>query len=396
MRSVRQYEEVAELPPGFQAQVDMGEAWLPDIYHHRVKIYLFAMVMSHSREKFATIQDHKFTAEEFVTAHDLAFQFFGGRTEEIVYDQDRVMTVSENAGDLLLTETFESYRSYAGFQIRLCRGRDPESKGKIESVVGYLKHNFLACRKFTNISTMNSDLLIWLDRVGNGKVHETTKQIPNRVFIEERKHLKAVPKLSKPPEPHIVTIRKTNVVSYKQNRYQMPRGTYYPGRMARIEADPLRKRVAFYDAATDELLAEHNLSHAKGRLISLPRPAEAAHKCERLQTQALAAFSDVPGAAEFIAKLVERYPRYLREQLRILMKCQADYGKAEINNALVYCLQRELFSANDFRDTLEYFRKSEPEPALTPIALPVKYRVVQAQTRSVSAYMTAFPGGDTR
>ena len=64
------------------------------------------MALSHSRKRFAVVQDHKFNAEEFIAAHDMAFRYFGGRTEEIVYDQDRVMTVRENAADLLLTEAF--------------------------------------------------------------------------------------------------------------------------------------------------------------------------------------------------------------------------------------------------------------------------------------------------
>lgn len=52
-----------------------------------------------------------------------------GRPKEIVYDQDRVMVVSENAGDIILTEAFEQYQSYARFSVHLCRGFDPESKG---------------------------------------------------------------------------------------------------------------------------------------------------------------------------------------------------------------------------------------------------------------------------
>ncbi len=53
------------------------------------------------------------------------------------------MVVSENGGDIIYTETFENYKNYAGFCIHLCRGRDPESKGKIEAVVKYIKNNFL-------------------------------------------------------------------------------------------------------------------------------------------------------------------------------------------------------------------------------------------------------------
>ena len=68
MKAVRQFSEVAELPPGVQAQVDMGEKKLPDMYGKQVKVYIFAMGMSHSRKRYAVIQDHKFNAEEFITA----------------------------------------------------------------------------------------------------------------------------------------------------------------------------------------------------------------------------------------------------------------------------------------------------------------------------------------
>ena len=81
------------------------------------------------------------------------------------------MVVSENAGDIIFTEAFENYRQYAGFSIRLCRGYDPESKGKIEAVVKYIKRNFLSCRVFHGISRLNSDGLSWLDRTGNAQVN---------------------------------------------------------------------------------------------------------------------------------------------------------------------------------------------------------------------------------
>lgn len=108
-----------------------------------------------------------------------------------MYDQDRVMVVSENGGDIIYTETFESYRNYAGFSVHLCRGNDPESKGKIESVIKYVKGKFLAFRTFYGISRLNSDGLQWLDRTGNGQIHNTTKIIPAVAFREEMKHLKA-------------------------------------------------------------------------------------------------------------------------------------------------------------------------------------------------------------
>lgn len=173
MTKIRQYAEVALLPPGLQAHLDMGEKVMKDFYGNKVRVYIFAMVMSHSRKKFVCFQTRAFNADDFVKAHDLAFRYFGGRTTEIAYDQDRVMSVSENAGDLILTEVFENYARYAGFSIHLCRKSDPESKGKIEAVIKYVKNNFLTCRDFPGISRLNSDGLAWLERTANEKKHDT-------------------------------------------------------------------------------------------------------------------------------------------------------------------------------------------------------------------------------
>jgi len=159
---IRQMCEVIELEPGFQAQVDFGEKRMPDLYGKSVKVVFMCMVLSHSRMKFVLFQDKPFTTRDFIRAHDFAFQFFGGRTAEIVYDQDHLALVSENAGDLLLTTEFEDYRRYAGFSVRMCRARDPESKGKIEAVVKFVKGNFLNCRTFKSADDLNAECLEWL------------------------------------------------------------------------------------------------------------------------------------------------------------------------------------------------------------------------------------------
>ena len=65
---VRQYEEVPETPMGYQAQVDMGEIWLLRPDKTRVKVYCFAMVLSHSRYKYAIWSDKPFTTQTFIDA----------------------------------------------------------------------------------------------------------------------------------------------------------------------------------------------------------------------------------------------------------------------------------------------------------------------------------------
>jgi len=409
---IRQYTEVTETAPGFQAQVDMGQMVMPDSFGKRLKVYIFAMVMSLSRKKYVYFQDHPFNAREFVAAHDLAFKYYGGRTEEIVYDQDRVMAVAENAGDLILTEVFEVYRKYAGFGIRLCRGYDlgcraeqdaqrptrPESKGKIESVVKYVKRNFLSCRIYHGISALNSEVLAWLDRTANAKIHETTKMIPDIVFSEEAKRLKTVPELSKAVQPKTAIIRKTNVVHYKQNRYQVPKGTYLPGREARIVPDDSGTRAAFYDAKTGELLAEHPIETGAGRLVKLPRNAERfrEHDPSSINNRLLTVIDGFEEAMAYMDALSAKYPRYVRDQLKIMYQCVISHSRNEMKKALDYCVERDLISANDLRDTLAFFKQDEPKITPKPILLPEKYQAVQPKVRNIAEYVAAGKGSNAK
>ena len=393
---VRQYAEVAELPPGHQAQVDMGQKVMKDMWNKSVRIYIFAMVMSHSRKKFVCFQEHPYTAQDFIAAHDLAFRYFGGRTDEIVYDQDRVMTVAENAGDLIFTEAFENYRKYAGFSVFLCRGYDPQSKGKIESTVKYVKGNFLACRIYNGISTLCSDGLAWLERTANAKIHDTTKMIPNVVFNEEMKHLKQVPILSAPPKPRTAIVRKTNVVHYLQNRYEVPKGTYSPGREAVISVDKTAGTVTFCDKETGELFAAHSIAYGViGKKVSLPKNADRFRETryEELKAEVLSAFDGIYLAEEYADELIKQYPRYARDQMRIMKNCAGSYDKDELQAAINYCVEKDLFSANDLRDTLVFFRVDEPKITTVSVPLPTKYAMIQAQVRNIDSYSDMPKGG---
>lgn len=393
---IRQYCEVEELPPGFQAQVDMGQKELSDPYGRKIRIYIFCMVMSCSRYKFCCFLDRPFKAEDFVKAHDLAFRFFGGRPEVCVYDQDRVMTVSENAGDLILTEIFQNYSRYAGFKVHLCRGYDPESKGKIEAVVKYVKNNFLAGRTYFGLDQLNSDALKWLERIGNAKIHDTTKMVPARVFIEERNHLAAVPELSEPPQPNIAAVRKTNVVHYKQNRYEVPKGSYRPGRQALIEPDADTGTLRISDTETGVLLAEHNiLFGAKGKKVSLPKNLERYKetKFEDLRLSILEAFPGNPLISGFLERIRVNYHRYTRDQYSIIVKAMKTYSREELAIALNYCIEHDLYSAPYFRDALVYFRAAQPPAKVVNRApLPEKYDNVRAQERGFDAYDSLLRG----
>lgn len=146
---------------------------------------------------------------------------------ELVFDQDSIVCVSENAGDIIYTYEFEKFRQECKLSVRLCRRADPESKGKIENTVKYIKGNFLSHRMYTDDDIVNGSCLEWLERTANAKVHGTTKLVPAQVFQEEREFLRPLPVCDQVKRPMICrTVRKDNTIIYDSNRYSVPLGTY--------------------------------------------------------------------------------------------------------------------------------------------------------------------------
>lgn len=154
LKPPRIYKVRESTEPGFEAQVDFGQYAMRSMYGNNVRVYFFCMVLSYSRMKFVYFSIDPFTAKKVIEAHDYAFRYFGGRPQMIVYDQDRTMTVSENLGSPIFVKEFEDYVKETGYSVYLCRGYDPETKGKVENNIGNIKRDFLDGRTYHSIDRL--------------------------------------------------------------------------------------------------------------------------------------------------------------------------------------------------------------------------------------------------
>ncbi|MEX2410894.1 MAG: IS21 family transposase, partial [Candidatus Paceibacterota bacterium] len=170
----RDFFPVEELPWAEQAQVDFGQYNMRTTAGTRKKVWFFVMVLSRSRMKYLWFSECPFTSESVCWAHEWAFAFFEGVPFTMVYDLDRIMVVDENMGEVLLTAAFKAYVRSVGFKLHFCRKADPQSKGKVENVVGYVKKNFLYNRTYHDLTSLNQQALAWLHRTANHLPHNVT------------------------------------------------------------------------------------------------------------------------------------------------------------------------------------------------------------------------------
>ncbi|MBC9786760.1 IS21 family transposase, partial [Heliobacterium chlorum] len=225
----RQYQAVMDPPMGQQLQVDFGMAWGQTTEGKRIRLYGFGAILSNSRYKYLEWRSTPFTTESLCETFDRCWEFLGGVPQEVVMDQDKLMVVSENDGDVVLTERFETYRQAIGFRIYLCRKSDPESKGRIEAFIKYGKYNFISHRVFRDIDHVNEECLLWLERTANANPHGTTKKVSAEVFALEREYLRPVPLHKKSNAIVTRIVRKDNTIMVDSSRYSVPLGTYKSG-----------------------------------------------------------------------------------------------------------------------------------------------------------------------
>ena len=145
-------------------------------------MHFVVFVLSYSRLMYVGLSPRPIDTATFIRLHDAAFRYFGGRPEECVYDQTKLVVLHEQYRELDLNPAFAAYATAAGFRIYACEGYDPESKGKVEAGVKYVKGNALAGEVFDDRDHLEAHVRQWLDGVANVRQHGTTGEAPRVRF----------------------------------------------------------------------------------------------------------------------------------------------------------------------------------------------------------------------
>lgn len=350
----RDYTQVAELPYGKQAQADFGEYNMTTDEGKRKKVYFLCVVLSRSRYKFVWFSEKPFTTLTAIAAHDKAFWYLEGIVFEMVYDQDTLMLADENIGDLILTEAFRKYADYRGFKLHFCRKADPESKGKIENVVRYVKYNFLRGRIFINIDTLNGQGMAWLSRTANAKVHSATHKIPYQEWLIEKESLRPVTDSFKPESVlRSYNVRKDNTISFRSNFYRVTVGTYKPPKTTVWVELTDDDHLIIYDPGNNKIAA-HKLYPGKGKTIGGSNyKRDFSSGIDQLIEEVSCRFTNPAQVKEYFLKIRHEKPRYIRDQLQHIRMLAGIYDMQDISQAIFFCFENKIYRATDLESVVK-------------------------------------------
>lgn len=397
--NVRIYQKVDEMPFGKQAQLDFGE------YKQRKgpKLYIVGIVLSSSRYKYVAFQDRPFVTEDVILHLLDSFDYFGGIPEELVIDQDSLMVASENHGDIIYTKKFDIFLREMGLKMYVCRKNDPQSKGRVENLIKYVKHNFLSVRNFMALQEAQEALSAWLVRRANGKICQTTKRVPSIVITEERPHLRPLKNSIFRRGSYLG--REERVVSDKSfvmvgsNEYSLP--TEYRDRI--VEMYKAEKELYLYNKETGKEICCHKIPEGvTGKKVVIRSHFRANSTSVNALEQKVRAYIAYPAWQQFVTKNHETYSRYFRDQCMLAEKYfSQDTENIHLHRALDYCIENKTFSMKALYDTYRfYIREGEREnecvvnpPILETVKPFPEFAVSARSMESYESLVTSKAGG---
>jgi hypothetical protein len=268
-KAPRCYEPVLDMVPGVQCQVDGGELRGVVIGGLETTVYLVVFVLSYSRLMHVVASLRPVDTAALIGMHDAAFRAFGGRPQECVYDQTRLVVIAETFRELELNARFHRYATTVGLRIRACEGYDPESKGKVEAGVKYVKGDGLYGETFPDFPALQAHLADWLAETANVRIHAVTGQSPRaRYEREERAAMGAYLTPSGMTDGAQAPVQtrkadKTGLIAYRANKYSVPLA------YQRAPVGVLEEGGQLLICALDsgEVLARHPLGCGKGEVF---------------------------------------------------------------------------------------------------------------------------------
>ena len=255
-----------ETEPGEQAQVDFGLFRYVEPSGATKQVWAFVLVLSWSRALYVEFVRRADLAT-FLRCHANAFERLGGVPRRCLYDNAKVVVLGrDEGGEPIFTPQFLDFGLRVGFEIRLCRPYRPQTKGRVESGIKYVRGNFWPGARFTDDADLNRQARAWVDGVANVRTHGTTRERPADRLAEERRHLGSLPA----PEKLLPFLRETRKVG-RDGYVQYERAWYgvswaWAGREVQVEAGVATVQLW----AGEQRLAVHPRASRAGQRFTAP------------------------------------------------------------------------------------------------------------------------------
>lgn len=280
------------------------------------------------------------------------FEAAGGVPAVVLSDRMECLKATTVAGLVVPHPDYVRFAAHYGFRPDFCEPADPESKGMVESLVGYAKSDLVVgLGPFGDVADANEAAPRWCEEV-NGRLHSEIQAVPAERLEQERELLRPLPRLRPQVSAGVErTVNRLSTVRFGSARYSVP--VRLVGSRVRVLVE-VREVVIFaagVEVARHRLIAPGEVSisdeHYGGSRIRPVRAVRPRSASER-------AFLGLGGAAEdFLHAAAAAGTPRLASEIEAINGLGAAWGPGAVSGAIGRALAFRRFTGADVASILQ-------------------------------------------
>lgn len=348
---------VAHVKADRRRQRRVYRPWVPTIGEHLVidwgevgGLKVFCAVLAWSRVRFVRFALDERQATTLRLLAD-CFEALGGVPAVVLADRMGCLKGGVVANLVVPAPAYLAFASHSGFRPDFCEPADPESKGVVEALVGYVKRDLMVPdAPWPSLELANEAAIAWCAEV-NGRLHSEIAAVPAERLLTERTLLRPLPSLRAPVgDVHRRTVDAMRTVRFASGRYSVP-GAFI-GR--RVEVLVRAGELAIVHEG-DEIARHRLVGPGEVSLIDehYGRPQRPPVRALRPRTPAEIAFLDLgPIAVAFLRGAAAAGATRLPAELSLIADLERAHGRDALLAALERAVTFHRFGAGDVRSIL--------------------------------------------
>ena len=328
------------------AQFDFGQVSVRLTDGTRRSVHFAAYRLKYSRWIHVTLVPNE-RAEALIRSLLESFAASGGVPLRVVFDNPKTVVLRREEGRPVWHPMLGPVAIDYGFAIELCTPRQPQQKGAVENLVGYVKRAFFRARRFTDLTTdLPQQLADWLVEVNTTRPNRATQEIPAMRLAAEQARLTP---LAVAPSAYglrvPVTVGPTAMVTHQGIRYAMPAGAC--GLPATLWLYPDRVRIitagSKHEALHPRFPQYGTVSYLPGQRAEQLAAVAGARKRLYFMRERLLELGPVGEA--YLTELVHQRPMTWKRDVERLFALLEELGDPAFRLVLQRALFQQLFGA---------------------------------------------------
>ncbi len=329
------------------AQFDFGEVSVRLVDGTRRTVHFAAYRLKYSRWIHVVLVPNE-RVEALIRSLLASFAAAGpGVPLRVVFDNPKTVVLRHEDGRPVWNATLAQVAIDYGFTIELCTPHQPQQKGAVENLVGFVKRSFFRARRFQDLERdLPEQLTAWLVEVNTVRPCRATREIPATRLPAEQARLKPLAVL--PADYGLrfaVTVGPTAMVTHQGIRYAMPAAAC--GLPATLWLYPDRAKIVTagsrHEALHPRFPAHGTVSYLPGQRAAQLAAVAGARKRLYLMRERLLELG--PIAEAYLTELVHQRPFTWKGDIERLFALLEELGDARTRTVLQRALFQRLIGA---------------------------------------------------